>query len=264
MPAPAIMAAAARKLCSCTLSCHHGLASDVREALKRCNLCARARATFNARTPRLQPLPICGLFYRWGVDLFGPLPAGSEGHRYVMVAIEHLSKHIELVPLRDKTSGSTAQAFAACVLGRFRAPAEVLTDRGSEWGGQFEELLLQCMIDHRHTSANHPQADGLAERAVGTCKRALRKMVEQAGTVATWAKELPWLMLGYNCSPQQSTGFAPYQLLYARSPLCPQPSVNACRCPSTLSRPRCARSPRCACCSALSWSSATLSWLVRT
>jgi hypothetical protein len=77
------------------------------------------------------------------------------------------------------------------------------------------------MIDHRTTSANHPQADGLAERAVGTCKRALRKMVDQRGSAIDWAQELPWLMLGYNCSPQNSTGFAPYQLLFARTPTIP-------------------------------------------
>ena len=199
----------------------NGMARDVRDELQRCDLCARARASFNSPTPHLQPLPICGLFYRWGCDLFGPLPATTDGYRYVLVAIEHLSKHIELVPLQDKTSGSTARAFAAAVLGRFGAPAEVLTDRGSEWGGKFEELLLQCMIDHRTTSAHHPQADGLAERAVGTCKRALRKMVEQKGTVATWADELPWLTLGYNCSPQKSTGFSPYHLLYAHTPTVP-------------------------------------------
>jgi hypothetical protein len=110
---------------------------------------AVTRASFNSPTPHLQPLPICGLFYRWGCDLFGPLPATTDGYRYVMVPIEHLSKHIELVPLQDKTSGSTARAIAAAVLGRFGAPAEVLTDRGSEWGGKIEELLLQCMIDVR-------------------------------------------------------------------------------------------------------------------
>jgi hypothetical protein len=199
----------------------HGLASDVRSELRRCDLCARARASFNSPTPHLRPLPICGLFYMWGCDLFGPLPPTPEGHRYVMVAIEHLSKHVELAPLPDKSSAATARAFAACVLGRFGAPAEVLTDRGSEWGGRFEELLQRCLIDHRHTSANHPQADGLAERAVGTCKRALRKMVEQGGTVASWAEHLPWLALGHNASPQKSTGFSPMHLLFARTPTVP-------------------------------------------
>ncbi|KXZ50136.1 hypothetical protein GPECTOR_17g772 [Gonium pectorale] len=83
-----------------------------------------------------------------------------------MVAIEHFSKWIELVPLPNKSAQSTAAAFLDNVLSRFSAPAEVLTDRGTEWQGEFAELLEQCLIDHRETSAEHPQTDGAAERIV--------------------------------------------------------------------------------------------------
>jgi hypothetical protein len=41
---------------------------------RSCESCAKARATFNAKLPELQPLEIKGLFYRWGVDLCGPFP----------------------------------------------------------------------------------------------------------------------------------------------------------------------------------------------
>jgi hypothetical protein len=36
-----------------------------------------------------------------------------------------------------------------------------------------------------------------------------------------WDLELPWLLLGYRCSPQSSTGFSPYELLYAQQPVIP-------------------------------------------
>eukprot|EP00983_Pelagomonas_calceolata_P070401 1150774-Pelagomonas_calceolata.AAC.1 len=70
---------------------------------------------------------------------------------------------------------------------------------GTEFAGEFSELLLKNLIDHRTTAPNHPQADGLAERAVQTVKRALR----------------------HNCSTQASTKTSPYFMLYARHPVIP-------------------------------------------
>ena len=64
----------------------------VAQVLSKCKFCDRVRSSFNAQVPELRPLPICGLFYRWGVDLCGPFPETPRGNKYVMVAIEHYSK----------------------------------------------------------------------------------------------------------------------------------------------------------------------------
>ena len=143
-----------------------GIATDVRHVVRSCSQCDRINHSgLNTRDAALQPLLAEGLFYRWGVDLFGPLHRSSMGNTYVLVAIEHFSKHIELIPLPDKKAMHTAYALSQ-VLGRFGAPAEVVTDLGKEFMGEFEELLQTCFIDHRTTSPNHPAANGLAERAV--------------------------------------------------------------------------------------------------
>ena len=198
-----------------------GLWADVAAELSKCSLCRRVRSSFNSQRPELQPLPVSGLMYRWGVDLCGPFPQTSRGNLYCMVAVEHYSKHIELVPLPNKEAKTTAAAFAAAVLGRYGCPAEVLTDRGGEWGEQFQQLLLDCMIDPRQTSANHPQADGLAERCVGTIKRSLSKLCAEEGSQLEWDKHLPWLMLGYNTSPSKATNLSLYQLMHAVTPTMP-------------------------------------------
>jgi uncharacterized Zn finger protein (UPF0148 family) len=138
-----------------------------------------------------------------------------------MVAIEHFSKHVELIPLPDKEASTTAAAFLQHVLGRFGACAEVVTDQGTEFMGEFHTLLQQALIDHRFTAAGHPQADGLSERAVQTVKKALRKHCESGGAANEWDLVLPWVGLGYRCSAQESTGYSPYFLLYARHPIIP-------------------------------------------
>jgi transposase InsO family protein len=80
-----------------------------------------------------------------------------------MIMIEHFSKWVELVALPNKSSHSTIQAFLQQVLSRFGACAKCLTDQGSEFRGEFQDLLDHAFIDHRRTSRDHPQANGLAE-----------------------------------------------------------------------------------------------------
>jgi len=64
-----------------------GLWADVASELSKCSLCHRVRSTFNSPRPELQPLPISGLEYRWGVDLCGPFPESAAGNLFCMVAV---------------------------------------------------------------------------------------------------------------------------------------------------------------------------------
>ncbi|KAJ9513219.1 hypothetical protein QJQ45_029518 [Haematococcus lacustris] len=214
-----------------------GIHADVARILKSCHVCDRARASFNLRAAQLSPLPVQGLFYRWGVDLAGPLPRTHRGNEYLMVCIEHLTKHVELVPIPDKLATTTAYNFHHQVLGRFGASAEVLTDGGREFQGEFAELLQRHLIDHRVTSPHHPQADGLAERAVQTFKDVLRKHIAVSGDPAAWDEALPAIALGYRVSPQEATKCSPYSLLYGRAPVLPPAVVQRMARPVNLDEP---------------------------
>ncbi|CAM6102398.1 unnamed protein product [Calypogeia fissa] len=133
-----------------------------------------------------------GLGYRWSLDFAGPLPLTVRHHRYVLVMVEHFSKWIELVALPDKASEETAYAFLDRVLSHFGAPAEVLTDQGTEFQ---------------------------AKRVVQTVKRGLRKYGLQKGHLGDWDIQLPWLAMGYCFSRQASlASFSPYFLLFGRDP----------------------------------------------
>jgi RNase H-like domain found in reverse transcriptase/Reverse transcriptase (RNA-dependent DNA polymerase)/Integrase zinc binding domain/PHD-finger/Integrase core domain/C-5 cytosine-specific DNA methylase len=198
-----------------------GVEQDVLKVIKSCEVCARVNTSFSVQQPELQPLPIMGMFYRWGVDLCGPLPKSSKGNTYCMIAIEYFSKQLEVVPLPDKTADHTTRAFLANVLARYGACAEVLTDNGSEWKSSFHDLLQQAFIDHRVTSPNHPQADGLAERAVQTVKRALQKHCASTANTSDWDQQVYWIALGYRCSRQAATGRSPYEMLFGATPIIP-------------------------------------------
>ncbi len=163
-------------------------------------VCDRVRASLNAPTPQLHPLPIMGLGYRWSLDFAGPLPLTVRHNKYVLVMVEHFSKWIELVPSPNKSSEGVAYAFLDRVLSHFGAPAEVLTDQGTKFQGEFQVLCDKALIDHRTTSRDHPEADGLVECVVQTVKRALRKYGLQKGHLGDWDIQSPWLAMGYRFS----------------------------------------------------------------
>ena len=131
------------------------------------------------------------------MDLAGPFqPETSKGHNYVMIAIEHYTKHLEAIPLPDNRSETVAYAFAHSMLARFGSCAEVVTDNGAEFEGAFHSLMAACLIDHRYATAHHPQANGLAECVVQSVKRALCKMVDGRNATAGqhalhWDEQLP-------------------------------------------------------------------------
>ncbi|CAI5483011.1 unnamed protein product [Closterium sp. Yama58-4] len=168
---------------------------EVKEWVEKCELCCRNKASLLKSQAELQPLSIVELGYRWSLDIAGELPVSRRGRRYVLLMIEHVSKWAEARPLVAKTAEAVAEAFEEMVLTRFGACGEVLTDQGTEFQGEFKELLAENGIHHRTTSRYHPQSDGLTERLVQTVKKGLRVYGE--ANKGDWDKKLAWVMAGY-------------------------------------------------------------------
>ena len=114
-----------------------------------------------------------GTILRWSLNFVGPLVVTPRRAKYVLVMMEHFSRLIEFVALPQNSTKLAAAAYLDRVLARFGAPAEVLADQGREFLGAFKKLCIKALIDHRTTSRDHSEADGLAERFVQTTKRGL-------------------------------------------------------------------------------------------
>jgi len=186
---------------------------------------------FNSQSPVLHPLPIRGLMYRWNLDTAGPFQPTIRGHTRVLVCVEHFSKFVEVFPLKDKSSAEITYHFLHGVIARYGAPAEVLTDGGGEFQSEFDDLLLKCMIDHRVTSAHHPEANGASERFVKTVKTGIARYVESTGSASDWDLFIPWIAFGYRATPHESTKLSPYKLVYACDPIVPSSAREALSAP---------------------------------
>jgi hypothetical protein len=134
---------------------------------------------------------------------------GKEGHQEVVC----------FAKLPDKSSHNTSQAFLQQVLSRFKACAECLTDQGSEFRGKFQNLLNHALMDHRRTSRDHPEVDGLAKKMVQTCKKGFQKICFTKNK-EDWDLVLLYIAMGYKMSKHASLShFSPYFLLFGRHPM---------------------------------------------
>jgi hypothetical protein len=116
-----------------------------------------------------------GLGYHCNLNFVGPLPLTVRHNRYVLVMVEHFSKWIELVPSSEKSNKRVAYAFLDKVFSHFGAPVEVLTGQNTKFQGEFQVSCDKALINHRTTSQDHPEVDGLVKCVVQTVKRALCK-----------------------------------------------------------------------------------------
>jgi len=79
------------------------------------------------------PLPGRG----WSIDLAGPFPRDEDGNKYIAVAMDCLTKWVEVRPLKSKHAFRTAEWLYQDVFARWGKPDWIRTDNGTEWEGVF-------------------------------------------------------------------------------------------------------------------------------
>ena len=88
----------------------------------------------------------------------------------------------------------------------------------SDQGKNFESTILKQTLDafgvtKSHTTAYHPQGDGMVERLNRSLLQMLRSYVEQE---ADWERYLPLVMFAYRTTVHSSTKVSPFMLMYGR------------------------------------------------
>ncbi|KAM7304674.1 uncharacterized protein ISCGN_014574 [Ixodes scapularis] len=65
------------------------------------------------------------------MDIMGPLPLSTQGNRYLLVFVEHLTRYAEVTPMPDQRAETVARLFVERVVMRHGTPQQLLTDRGA-------------------------------------------------------------------------------------------------------------------------------------
>ena len=117
------------------------------------------------------------IFNVWGLDFMGPFP-NSLGHLYILLAVDYVSRWIEAVGTIKADGKIVSKFLRKNIFTRYETPKAVITDGSSHFCNQtVAKLLSRSGIQHRTTTAYHPQCNGLAEVSNREIKHILEKMV---------------------------------------------------------------------------------------
>ncbi|POS87609.1 hypothetical protein EPUL_003063 [Erysiphe pulchra] len=140
----------------------------VRRFCRNCDVCGRAHVLQSRRQSLLLPLPIPERYNsELPIDFMTELPAKEKGDpRYLMVITDHLLKSVILESMNSMDAEACAGRFLNCHV-RFHSFSQALiSDRGSNWVGDFwQYLCMQARVEQRLSTAFRPETDGATERA---------------------------------------------------------------------------------------------------
>lgn len=144
------------------------------------------------------------------------LPKSQGKYDAILVIIDRFTRTGIFVPTTSNfTAATIAEIFMERIVSKGFLPTKFITDRDPRLIQSFwQTLCARLGIDHRKTAAFHAQTDGAAERLNQTLESALRAYV--APRQNDWSKYLHMMELAYNTARNVTTGFAPYELLYAQ------------------------------------------------
>src|SRR5690606_19467530 len=103
------------------------------------------------------------------------------------------------------------------IFSRVGIPEIVCSDQGTNFTSALTREFLSLLgCTPRFSTPEHPESNGLVERWNGIFKNMLFHIIQKENR--GWDKFIPFLLWAYREIPHETTGAAPFELLYGRPP----------------------------------------------
>src|SRR6266508_3114202 len=190
------------------------MTKDVEQYVQSCYQCQMKQPI--RKINELHPIPPSRIFDRWGVDVVGPLPITQQQNRYIVVAVDYLSRWQEAKPLKEATASTIANFLYYEIICRYGCFKHLHTDRGTEFVNEIvQELMGRFRVKHHHSTPYRPQANGLVERFNKTLCDLLVKLSKES---AEWDKLVEPALYAHRTTVNNSTGLSPYNIVFVIEP----------------------------------------------
>jgi hypothetical protein len=132
-----------------------------------------------------------------------------------LVVVDHFSKWLSVVPIRNKTAKTVVNMLEHRILPTLpRMPDRILTDNGPEFSSEiFSAMLTSYGIKHIFTTPYRPASNGCVERVNRTIGEFLKNIVESPGS---WDTRLGKAVMVYNNTKHSELGMSPAEFLLTK------------------------------------------------
>jgi len=157
----------------------------------------------------------------WALDFMGVInPPSSEGHKFILVAIEYYTKWVEAISLKIVIQKHIINFIKEYIICRFGIPQRIIMDNGENFiGNAIIEFCKKMKIDQRFSLVYYPQGNGQAEETNKTIKKILAKIIQHNGR--DWHDRSPYALWAYKNSIRIAIGATPYSLVYGDEVIIP-------------------------------------------
>ena len=197
-----------------------GMSSQIQDTVSACGTCN----TYQRKNQKEALIPHSIPDRPWskvGVDLF------ELQQKQYLVIVDYYSGFVEL-DLLIHTTAKQVIKHCKSQFSRHGIPDVLISDNGPQFSShEFQQFIKQYQIDHRTSSPYHPQSNGMAEKAVQTIKRLMKKAAHDGN-------DNYLALLEYRNTPWSDTLGSPVQRLMGRRTKTLIPTANTLLKPATI------------------------------
>lgn len=197
---------------------------EVYEVLRGCDLCAKSKSERHAPYGLLQPPSVSTRAWESiAFDFIVKLPPSKEPMTSavfdaIWVITDRNTKYGYFVPYKESSNAKElAYAFLKVVVSQHGLPKEIISDRDKLFTSKFwSSLMNQLGLNHKMSTAFHPQTDGQTERLNQTLEQYLRSYVNKEQD--NWVELLPIAQFALNSAKNETTSVSPFFANYGFEP----------------------------------------------
>ncbi|GJV02128.1 reverse transcriptase domain-containing protein [Tanacetum coccineum] len=143
----------------------------------------------------------------------GPFPS-SRGNKYILVAVDYLSKWVEAKALPTNDARVVVK-FLKSLFARFGTPRAIISDHGTHfYNDKFAKVMPKYGVTHCLSTAYHPQTSGQVKVSNRGLKRILERTVGE--NRASWSDRLDDALWAFRTAYKTPIGCTPYKLVYGK------------------------------------------------
>nr|GEU52729.1 reverse transcriptase domain-containing protein [Tanacetum cinerariifolium] len=149
-----------------------------------------------------------------GIDFMGPF-SSSRGNRYILVAVDYLSKWVQAKALPTNDARVVVK-FLKSRFARFETPRAIISDHGTHFcNDKFAKVMSKYGVTHRLATAYHPQTSRQVEMSNRGLKHIHERTVRE--NRASWSEKLDDALWAFRTAYKTPIGCTPYKLVYGKS-----------------------------------------------